>query len=204
MTTRTLFRITDIHEIPVHLAHESADLLRLTIKPTSRQQHVIITHADAAQLATALSGAPERPGVLTEFRDVGGDDVRATREPEGPIRLAFFREDADEFAEFADTDAAELAAALAAAAGVPDIVPAPADATAFGESGMPPRRILARVTDRLGDGDAVTIAEELDTGGFIVALTYGDGSGLCGWTQIDDDAAARIAAALTRRVPRNR
>ncbi|MET8427764.1 hypothetical protein [Nocardia sp. NPDC004860] len=204
MTARTLFRITDIHEIPVHLARESADLLRLTIKPPSRQQHVRLTHAHAAQLAAALSGAPHRPGRLTELRDVDGDDIGATREPEGPIRLAFFREDADEFAEFTDTDAAELAAALAAAAGVPDIIPTPKDADEFAESGMPPRRILARVVDRLGDGDAVTIAEELDTGALIVAITYGDRDGFAPWVQISDESAARIAAALTRRQPRNR
>ncbi|GAB4590300.1 hypothetical protein [Nocardia sp. IFM 10818] len=73
----------------------------------------------------------------------------------------------------------------------------------FTESGMPPRRILAHIVDRLGDGDTVTVAEELGTGALIVAITYADGSGLCGWVQISDDAALSLADALTRREPHN-
>ncbi|WP_067721661.1 hypothetical protein [Nocardia yamanashiensis] len=199
MTAPILFRINDVHGIRVHLARESADLLTLTIKRASTRQYARIDHADAAQLATALIDASHTPGaVLARFLDHDGDGVVATREPDSLIQLTFSRleDDTHDYAQFTDADAADLAAALATAAGIPLATPTPEDIQ-ITNAGAPPLRTLVRVTDRLRDGDTVTAAREIRTGGYVLAITYGDGTGLCAWVQISDADAARLAQALT-------
>ncbi|WP_067722802.1 hypothetical protein [Nocardia yamanashiensis] len=200
MPARILFRINDIHKDRMQVRRESADTLILLIQRPSSRQYARITHADAVELATGLITASPTPGaVLARFLDLDGDGVTATCEPGGLIQLRLSQiEDCSDYVQFPDDDAAQLAAALADAAGVALAVPAPQDIQ-ITNAGAPRFCTLVRVGDRHGDGDAVTVGREIASGGFLLAVTYGDRTGVCAWIQISDDDAARIAVALNSR-----